>query len=94
MKVQTRRERERERERESPIRCIANGEHLKYGIVCTLQSVNVTEKEKRHQMKKELEALVEIGHVSPELVSFYGGYFQEGNVVFAIEYMNRGSLQV
>jgi hypothetical protein len=39
------------------------------------------------------EALKAVGHVSPYLVEFFGAYFQDGNVSFVLEYMNRGSLQ-
>ena len=61
--------------------------------LCALKATEIDDQEKRHQMAKELDALYNVCNISPKLVSFMGAYFQEGRVVFALEYMNRGSLQ-
>jgi hypothetical protein len=61
--------------------------------VLTVQVVSIHDESKRHQMVKELDALVSIHRLSPHLVSFWGAYFLDGAVVFALEYMDRGSLQ-
>jgi serine/threonine protein kinase len=62
--------------------------------IVALKVVNIYEDSKRHQMVKELQALVEVGQMSSSFVNFHGAYFEEGAVVLCIEYMNRGSLQV
>ena len=67
--------------------------HIPSLTIVALKMISVYEESKRHQMAKELKALVEVGQLSPSFVNFLGAYFQEGAVVFALEYMNRGSLQ-
>lgn len=67
--------------------------HIPSLTIVALKMISVYEESKRHQMAKELKALVEVGQLSPSFVNFLGAYFQEGSVVFALEYMNRGSLQ-
>lgn len=56
-----------------------------------LKSIDVFEKGTRHQLLMELNALANSD--CPNVVCFYGGWFEKGSTKLALEYMNRGSLQ-
>src|SRR4051794_32363970 len=56
-----------------------------------LKSIDVFERNRRHQMIQELRVLRKLS--SPYIVGFLGGYFQGGQVFLGLEYLDRGSLE-
>lgn len=67
--------------------------HIPSLTIVALKMVHdVYDASKRHQLVRELNALVDVASIS-NCVNFYGAYFNDGAVVLSLEYMNRGSLQ-
>lgn len=58
--------------------------------IVALKNINVFEKEKRHQLIKELRVLTTLN--SPYLIAFHGAYYADGVTTLVLEYMNRNSL--
>ena len=58
--------------------------------ILPVQVINVFDKDKRHQLMKEMRTL----HTAscPNLVSFYGAFFKEGQISIGLELMDAGSL--
>lgn len=57
------------------------------------QTINIFDRDKRHQLLNDLKVFLKGKFVSPYLVSFFGAYFDEGTVKIAIELMDMGSLR-
>ena len=55
-----------------------------------IKSINVFEKDKRHQLINDLKSLRLTQ--CPFLVQMYGAYYDEGSVKVALELMNLGSI--
>jgi serine/threonine protein kinase len=64
--------------------------HRPSGTMMALKRINIFDKDKRHQLIKELEALYDAK--CPFLISFYGAFYAEGSTSIAIELMDAGSL--
>mmetsp|Transcript_34635 Transcript_34635/g.68099 ORF Transcript_34635/g.68099 Transcript_34635/m.68099 type:complete len:418 (-) Transcript_34635:71-1324(-) len=65
--------------------------HVKNYKLIALKTVNIFDKDKRHQFENELKALN--ATVSPHVVHCFGCYFESGQTKLALEYVNRGSLE-
>ena len=65
--------------------------HKPTGKQVALKSINVHDKNKRHQMINDLRALSK--NECPFLVQFLGAMFDEGAVKVALELMDMGSLK-
>lgn len=57
-----------------------------------IKSVNIYDKDKRHQLMNELSSL-NAGMQCEHLVQFYGAYYFDGSVKLVLEYMDCGSLR-
>jgi hypothetical protein len=64
--------------------------HRPTGKMMALKRINIFDKDKRHQLIKELNALYNAE--CPFLISFYGAFYSEGSTSIAIELMDAGSL--
>jgi serine/threonine protein kinase len=64
--------------------------HLPSLMIVALKTVNVFDKDERHQFIKELNAFNSAS--SPHILQFVGACFSEGKITMALEIMNRGSL--
>eukprot|EP00347_Sterkiella_histriomuscorum_P014146 403361988 len=60
------------------------------GLPLAIKSINILDKEKRHQLYNDLRSLVQ--EECPFLIRFYGAYYDEGSVYLALEYMDCGSV--
>eukprot|EP00466_Bigelowiella_natans_P009718 jgi/Bigna1/137773/aug1.41_g12481 len=58
-----------------------------------IKQMNVFDKSTRHQMLKEIKTF-EFAHTHhPNIISYHGGYYSQGEATVALEYMNCGSLK-
>ena len=57
-----------------------------------IKSINVYDRDKRHQLINELSSL-NAGLQCDNLVQFYGAYYDDGRVKLVLEYMDWGSLR-
>lgn len=64
--------------------------HIPSGTLIALKSINIYDKDKRTQLKNDLNVLQ--GNNCPFLVNFYGAFFYDGAVKLALEFMDLGSL--
>mmetsp|Transcript_56200 Transcript_56200/g.64150 ORF Transcript_56200/g.64150 Transcript_56200/m.64150 type:complete len:346 (+) Transcript_56200:66-1103(+) len=61
------------------------------GVAVAIKSINAYDKDKRKQLLNDIRALDTAK--CPFLVRYYGGFFQDGHVKIALEFMDRGSLK-
>ena len=66
--------------------------HEPSGTQLAIKSLNIYDKEKRHQLLNELSSLND-GMQCDDLVHFYGSYYHDGRVRLVLEYMDCGSLR-
>ncbi len=57
-----------------------------------VKQMNVFDKSTRHQMLKEIKTFEFARTSHPNIVSYHGGYYSQGEATVALEYMNCGSL--
>lgn len=67
--------------------------HAPSMTVLALKSINVGEQQRRHQFMSELFQLDTMNNCD-KIVEFYGAYYEESHVFIAMEFMNRGALDV
>lgn len=67
--------------------------HKKTHEVVALKSISVFENTKRKQISNELKTLIHIPSDSKYVVGFFGAFYDEGIIHFALEYMEGGSLK-
>jgi serine/threonine protein kinase len=69
---------------------VQKARHTGTGQMMALKVINVFDKDKRHQLMKEIKTL----HTAncPNLVSFYGAFFKDGQISLGLELMDCGSL--
>lgn len=65
--------------------------HLRSLCYLALKTMNAFDKSSRHQLLRELRAFAAFN--SPFILRFMGAFYDEGEIVLALEYMERGSLQ-
>ena len=65
---------------------------LKHQRFIALKCISAFEQDKRRQIMNELGLLT--NNNCPEIVPFYGSYFDSGQIIFCLEYFDIGSLQV
>ncbi|GAB5364701.1 hypothetical protein AAMO2058_000992500 [Amorphochlora amoebiformis] len=58
-----------------------------------IKQMNVFDKSTRHQMLKEIKTFEFARTCHPNIVSYHGGYYSQGEATVALEYMNCGSLK-
>lgn len=76
----------------SVVRC---ARHKPTGTMIVLKILRnvIAEREKRHQLIREIEALYDADDC-PCLIKFYGAFYKEGQIAIALEFMDGGSLRV
>jgi len=65
--------------------------HAQTGTLIAVKKIDVLDKDKRAQFRKELETFAGV-KPCPQLVQFVGAYYNEGSTYLALKYCNRGCL--
>ena len=73
---------------------VRRARHKPTGTMIVLKILRniITEREKRHQLIREIEALYDAD--CPCLIKFYGAFYKEGQIAIALEFMDGGSLRI
>ena len=58
-----------------------------------LKTVNLYDRDKRHQMLNDLKICLGNNHQSDNLIRFYGAFYHEGMIKIILELMDLGSLR-
>jgi len=66
--------------------------HIPTMRVMALKHINICNKDRRHQFLKEIKSFSKFRHKN--IVSCLGGYFDDPNIVIALQYNNLGSLHM